>query len=124
MDRDDDGRTEAALIADSIRAHADAVGGNLVHLKRFLDALLERQAQAADAAAQQHLAVNREAASAAQAASDSARRSARAARWSVLVAAILAALTAVQVALYVLDRDRPTTIIVRDPITLSPAPPP
>ncbi|MGE0116962.1 MAG: hypothetical protein AB7S71_15285 [Dongiaceae bacterium] len=121
MDRDAEGRMEAELIADSIRAHGDALGGNLVHFKRFLDALLERQSKAADATAQQHLAVNQTAARAAQAATDAARKSARAAMWSVVVAMILAALTAVQVAVYFIDRDRPTTVIVRDPVMLSPS---
>jgi hypothetical protein len=120
MDKNADGRTDAELIADSIRAHGDTVGGNLVHFKRFLDALLERQSNAADATAQQHLAVNQTAARAAQAATDAARKSARAAMWSVIVAVILAALTAVQVAMSFVDRDRPTTVIVRDPVTLSP----
>jgi hypothetical protein len=120
MDKDVDGRADAELIAESVRPHGDAVAGNLVHLKRFLDALLERQAQAADATAQRHLAVNQAAARAAQAATDAARKSARAAMWSVIVAVILAALTVVQVAMSFFDRDRPTTVIVRDPVTLSP----
>ena len=93
MDKDAEGRAEAELVADAIRAHGDALGGNLVHFKRFLDALLERQSKAADATAQQHLAVNQTAARAAQAATDAARKSARAAMWSVVVAVILAALT-------------------------------
>lgn len=124
MDKDIDGRTDAEVIAESVRAHGDAVAGNLVHLKRFLDALLERQAQAADATAQRHLAINQAAARAAQAATDAARRSARAAMWSVIVAVILAGLTAMQVAMYFVDRDRPTAVVIREPVTLSPSAPP
>jgi hypothetical protein len=92
--------------------------GDLVLLRVFLKRQQEReqeyltaQTKAANDLADKQLKIN-------EAAARAANSSARASWVAMVVAALLTVLTAVQVVLYIADRDRPTTVVVKEPVTV------
>jgi hypothetical protein len=106
---------DARAVALAIMTHHNFLAKNLGNLKVFLEAQQEWQVRAARGTAQQQLDVNQRALQAAQSATTAARTSA-------ITAIILAGLTLVQVGFYTWDRGKPTTVIIKEPVTVQQTP--